>query len=162
MSGWRLRGLVLVLSLALSASVARAGSDTGQLSVTATVQNGCHLDGGSLNFGTYTSGQATNLDVNGTIRYTNCIGTLTFSLDNGLYANGGQRQMASGSGRLSYQIYKTAQRDTILGPGGGTTSVGITSGTPLTSQVDIYGRIPANQIAPTGSYSDTVTITMTF
>ena len=161
-SGWRLRGLLLVSSLALSAPAAMAGTDTGQLSVTATVQNGCHLDGGNLDFGTFTSGQASNLDVNGSIRYTNCIGSLTFALDGGLNPSGNLRQMTSGSGRLSYQIYRNSTRDTILGPGGSTQTQSLIGSTPQNGQILIYGRIPSGQIAPTGSYSDIVTITMTF
>ena len=162
MSAWRWRDVLLVSGLALATTPAQAGTDTGQLSVTATVQNGCHLDGGSLAFGTYTSGQATNLDVNGTIRFTGCVGTLTFALDNGINGGGSQRQMASGSARLVYQLYRNPARDAVFSSGSNSYVYQLFDSTPQTGQIAVYGRVPSGQIAPSGSYSDIVTITMTF
>src|SRR5215207_216568 len=95
------------------------------------------LSGGTLNFGQYTSGQTTNLDVNGTINYVNCSGSLGFALDGGGTGNINARQMSQGASRLSYQIYRNSTRNAIWGSGAdaqGVTLIGTQSGT-----VTVYG-----------------------
>jgi spore coat protein U-like protein len=150
-----------MLSMMVTAQSARAATDTAQLSVTATVESGCALTGGSLDFGTYVSGQTSDLDVNGTIGYSNCgPGTLTFELDDGLQFSGSSRQMSSTSDDLQYEIYRDANRSARWGAGSDAQQVQLFS--TSNSQITVYGRIPANQAAAAGSYSDTVTITLTF
>ena len=150
-----------ILSIAVSVQPVRAATDTAQLSVTATVESGCALTGGSLNFGTYVSGQTTNLDVNGTIGYSNCgPGTLTFELDDGLQFASSSRQMSSSNDTLSYEIYRDSSRTSRWGSGTSAQQLQLFS--TSSSQITVYGRIPANQAATAGSYNDTVTITLTF
>lgn len=157
------RAVFVVASMLLGLSLATpawAGTDTDQLTVTATVLSACSLSGGTLSFGTYTAGQTTNLDTNGTINYVNCSGTLSFALDGGGSGNVNARQMSSGSNRLNYQIYRNAARNAIWGTGAdahGVTLIGTQSGT-----VTVYGRIPASQTVADGTYTDTVNITLTF
>ena len=118
------------------------------------------LSGGTLSFGSYTSGQTVNLDVNGVINYVNCSGSLTFALDGGLSGNINARQMQQGAGRLNYQIYRNAVRNAVWGSGAdaqGVVLVGTQSGS-----VTVYGRIPSGQVVPDGTYTDTVNVTLTF
>lgn len=156
-------GIAAVL-LAAALPVARpaaAGTDTGQLNVTATVTSNCALSGGTLAFGTYTSGQTNDLDVQGSINYVNCpAGNLVFELDNGANASGGQRRMRSGNNFLNYEIYKTGARNTRWGSGPDGLTLQLLQ--PGSGSVAVYGRIPRGQAVPPGSYSDTVTITLTF
>jgi spore coat protein U-like protein len=152
--------LVTAWAALLAPAAARAGTDTDQLTVTATVQSGCALSGGTLNFGTYTSGQQTDLDATGQISYTNCSGTLTFALDGGGSANVNARQMSSGSNRLNYQIYRTSAMNAVWGTGTNAhTAVLLTT---QSSSVTVYGRIPKSQAVPDGVYTDVVNITLTF
>ena len=139
---------------------ARSGTDTDILTVTATVLSACSLSGGTLNFGSYTSGQTGNLDVNGVINYVNCSGNLTFALDGGLSGNINARQMQQGAGRLNYQIYRNAARNAVWGTGADTQGV-VLIGTQSGS-VTVYGRIPSGQVVPDGTYTDTVNVTLTF
>ena len=139
---------------------ARSATHTDVLNVSATVLCACSLSGGTLNFGQYTSGQTTNLDVNGTINYVNCSGNLSFALDGGGTGNINARQMSQGASRLSYQIYRNSTRNAIWGSGAdaqGVTLIGTQSGTVI-----VYGRIPANQAVPDGTYTDIVNVTLTF
>jgi spore coat protein U-like protein len=139
---------------------ARAGTDTDQLTVTATVLSSCSLSGGTLSFGQYVSGQTTDLDVGGTISYVNCSGTLGFALDGGGAGSVAGRQMSSGANRLNYQIYRNPTRSAVWGSGAdaqGVTLVGTQSGT-----VAVHGRIPKGQAVPDGTYTDVVNITLTF
>ncbi|MGD9508896.1 MAG: spore coat U domain-containing protein [Geminicoccaceae bacterium] len=152
--------LLLVLLPAGHAAPARAGTDTDILTVTATVLSACSLSGGTLNFGSYTSGQTANLDVTGVINYVNCSGSLTFALDGGLSGNVNARQMQQGANRLSYQIYRNAVRNAVWGTGAdaqGVVLVGTQSGS-----VTVYGRIPSGQVVQDGTYTDTVNVTLTF
>jgi spore coat protein U-like protein len=137
-----------------------AATDTDQLTVTATVQSGCALNGGTLNFGQYTSGQTTDLDVQGTINYANCNGNLSFELDGGGSGNVNARQMSSGANRLNYQIYRTSARNTVWGTG--TQAQAVQLLTTQSGSVAVYGRIPRAQAVPAGTYSDVVNITLTF
>ena len=63
---------VLLAAAALEAGPAVGSTDTGTLTVTATVNSNCSLSGGTLAFGTYTAGQTSNLDAQGAINYVNC------------------------------------------------------------------------------------------
>lgn len=159
MSGRIVRLLVSCCMLAAAGS-ARAATDTDQLTVTATVQSGCSLGGGTMNFGQYTAGQAVALDAVGEIRFTNCVGTLRFELDGGASANVNQRQMSSGSNRLNYQLYRNSTRSQIFANGSNSYTLQVLE--PLSGTVDVYGRIPAGQAVAAGTYTDNVTITLTF
>jgi spore coat protein U-like protein len=150
-----LLGLPLALPLP-----ALAGTDTDTLSVTATVQNACALNGGTMTFGNYQSGQNTNLDVAGQINYTNCSGTISFELDGGQSGDVSARKMKSGTDELNYQLYTTAQRNIVWGSGAQSLAFQIV--TPGNGLVAVYGRIPSGQVVPAGSYSDTVNVTLTF
>jgi spore coat protein U-like protein len=61
-------------------TTATAGTDTDTIAVSVTVQSACALSSSTLDFGTYIAGRTTDLDVEGTIDYTNCSGTLMFEL----------------------------------------------------------------------------------
>ena len=148
---------IAALALPLAAI---AGTDTDQLNVTATVQTSCALNGGTLNFGEYNSGQQTDLDVEGTIAFAHCSGNLSFELDGGGTGNVNSRQMSSGSNRLDYQIYRNPTRSAVWGSG--TNAQGMVLLTTQSGTVPVYGRIPGGQTVPPGTYSDVVNITMTF
>jgi spore coat protein U-like protein len=161
-------GLALASSAAAAVVVAAAavpeagaGQDTDQLTVTATVQSGCTLNGGSISFGQYTSGQAGDLDAVGQINYANCNGTLRFELDAGTGGgNTANRQMSKGGDRLRYQLYQNQARSIVFGSGNEARTE-ITVGTQ-TSRIEVFGRIFGGQLASPGSYADTVNITLTF
>ena len=148
--------------LAILAGDAAAQSETGQLTVSATVLSGCGLIGGTLNFGTYISGQQAPLDASGQISYVNCIGRLTFELDGGQQGNINDRKMRGPEGELSYQIYKTSTRSSVWGSGGNAYVLDILGTTPISGDVTVHGRIRGGQTVPGRTYTDIVNITLTF
>ena len=86
-------------------------------------------------------------------------GEVTLSTgQSGAYAS---RWMTSGADALSYNLYTSAARSTIWGDGTGGSS-SITSGKNATATLTVYGRIPAGQDAAVGTYTDSVTATVTF
>jgi spore coat protein U-like protein len=152
--------LLVVLAALTATRPVIAGTDTDQLTVTATVQSGCALSGGTLSFGQYTAGQQTDLDATGVINYTNCSGDLSFALDGGSSANVNARQMRSGASRLNYQIYRNPTRSAVWGTGADAHGVVLLS--VQSGSVTVYGRIPKGQVVPNGVYTDVVNITLTF
>ena len=157
----------LVLALALGAAFlgttpAAAQTSTDTLSVQVTVQNSCSVSGATIDFGTYTSGQGGNLDAEGDITFNNCPATtLTVSLDGGSSSNISNRTMSAGNGQtLRYQLYKNSGRTQIWGSDvEGLQQVLLQPGS---GDITVYGRVLSGQTVASGTYSDTVNITMTF
>ena len=111
--------------------------------------------------GTCSKGDAADPDMTGA--------TLTLSAGASNAFN--TRQMAKGSDRLEYNIYTSAARTIIWGDG--TAGTGTVAALTIQSNgrflnhnssrhfaIPAYGRIPANQDAVPGAYSDTITVTM--
>lgn len=148
------------LAIAALGQTAEAATATNQLTVTATVQSGCTLTGGNLDFGSYVSGQTANLDAIGKIGYANCNGLLTFELDGGQSGNVNARTLRVNGNSLNYQIFRNSVRNAVWGQGASALQLQLLQ--PQTGQVDVYGRIPGGQAVPGGSYVDIVNITLTF
>ncbi|QHE75085.1 Csu type fimbrial protein [Hydrogenophaga sp. PBL-H3] len=132
-----------------------------------------------LAFGAYTSPGGPRVDSSASVIVTctptylllACNVAYTLSLSNGLVGSPGDRQMASGAGRLHFTLYSDAARSTPWGDGGA--SGGTVGGSLSTSLLGllclqgtrnhtVYGRIPANQSVPAGTYLDQVTLTITY
>jgi spore coat protein U-like protein len=154
----RLRSVLAMAALGLGVPLAASADD--QLLITATVQAGCALAGGALNFGSYTPRQVTDLDATGQIKYVDCLGDLVIELDGGQGGAVRSRYLSSGNSRLPYQIYRNPGRTAVWGTGNEATTVrllGVQSG-----HVDVYARIPRGLDAEPGNYTDVINITMTF
>lgn len=96
--------------------------------------------------------------------------TLVSSYSAGNSGNFSSRSMLSGASVLSYNLYYDDAYTQIRGDGTGgsltgSASLTLTRSNPtqtLTPPSVIYGRIPAGQDVPAGSYSDTIVITVTY
>ncbi|MCB1885288.1 MAG: spore coat protein U domain-containing protein [Geminicoccaceae bacterium] len=154
------RRWIVAFALVLAASGAEGATETGTLTVTATVQTECALNGGTLDFGTYASGQVQDLRVTGRIDYVNCSGLLSFELDGGQAGSVAGRYMVSGDDRLRYQLYQTPARITLWGQG--EDDLRLQLFTTQSGSVEVYGTIPGGQAVPPGTYADVVNITLTF
>ncbi|HRY22833.1 MAG: spore coat U domain-containing protein [Geminicoccaceae bacterium] len=152
--------LALAASPVAAPNGAHAATATDQLTVTATVQSGCTLTGGTLDFGNYVSGQTSNLDANGRIGFANCSGLLTFELDGGQSGNVNNRAMRSSGNTLTYQIYRNSVRNAVWGQGQNALQLQLLQ--PQSGEAVVYGRIPGGQAVPGGAYVDIVNITLTF
>jgi spore coat protein U-like protein len=84
-------------------------------------------------------------------------------LDNGLHASGTVRRMQLGAtaSYVNYELYRDAGRLNRWGNTIGTNTVPGT-GTGLEQTLTVYGRVPATQTVPAGSYSDVITVTITY
>jgi spore coat protein U-like protein len=115
----------------------------------------------TMSFGTYTSGQTSNLDADGQLTFANCpVGNLVFELDGGGTGNTTARKMTSGSNSLNYQLYRNTTRSAVFGTGSNAyTEIRLVAGG---GTIPVYGRIAGNQTVSAGNYADTVNVTLTF
>ena len=154
------------------------GWDASNKSLTANyiMPTYCQLNSTTMvNFGTISDiGTASkNYDSNGAVS-TTCNPNTAYTLylgDGNQRLNSGMRQMANGTDYIAYQLYKTSptSSSTVWDSTGGTTTIGGSGGISLTGTgiaqiTTVYGRIAkgANIPGTTGTYSDTVIVTVTY
>lgn len=142
-----------------------SGVVTFYTQATATVPTDCRIGRvDNLDFGVVAS-LASNLDATSQVTVRCPLGTAwNLSLGNGSHASGGTRRMRNASGNhVSYELYRNAARTQRWGATPGTDTVagsGAGDNTPQT--IMLYGRVPAQGPVAGGSYTDTVTITLTY
>lgn len=155
----------LVFCAALAApAIGHAATDTDTMTVTATVIASCDVDANDLAFGNYDPVSATPLDIGTTVAVTCTHGTsYDVSLNAGVGAGAtvAARRMTSGGNTLNYSLYSNAGRTTVWGATIGNNTVAGT-GNGAMQTLNVYGRVPVNQTAPAGNYSDTITVTVTY
>ncbi len=158
-SGCRL-GLV-VFSIGPGLSPLGATSVAGSLTVSAVVEQACHLDVRPLRFDTLRDG-APRGDADGALAVA-CTPDTAFvvTMDDGQHRAGGTRRMSTPGGDfLAYELYSDAARTRRWGGGlADSVSGQISDGSAVT--LPIYGRVEAAS-ATTGSYADIVTVTVSF
>lgn len=116
-------------------------------------------------FGGYDPFSGASVDSTGTVTVT-ClvVNSYTIALSAGGSGSYTPRTLVNGGNILDYNLFVDAARSTIWGDGTGGTS--ISSGSIgillLPNDHTIYGRIPGGQNPAAGSYSDTITVTVTY
>ena len=131
----------------------------------------CTLAGVNLAFPAYDSRRVSPTDTIGQINLS-CAGiagelaSFSLQLSPGTGAGFGSRSMRMGNFSLSYNLYTNPARTSIWGDGNGGSYVlsdSFTVARPGTSKsYAVYGRIPASQNVPIGTYTDLVTVTLSF
>lgn len=162
-----LRILIAAMSVAAIGSVS-AATVTTTFTVDATVLKNCAVSATNLSFGNYTPGSG-NIDSTSTIsvRCTKTTG-YTVALDRGTTTGSSitQRLLVNGANTLQYNLYNETTRTTLWGDGTtGATSAGTGAGFATTQNLTVYGRLPdntTNQNATVGTYTDTITVTVTY
>ncbi|OYR19401.1 spore Coat Protein U domain protein [Brucella thiophenivorans] len=66
-----------------------------------------------------------------------------------------------GGATITYSLYRNAARDTVWGDTTGTNTLAGT-GTGAAQQLTVYGRVPPQNTPAPGTYTDTVTATITY
>lgn len=149
------------------------GPNTGSTTVgfsgaRAIVSNACIVGiGGAtdLDFGS-TSSLGSPVDGSSTITLS-CPGNTAWKLGlgNGQNALGTQRRMAGpGGSYVNYELYRDSGRTQRWGNDttGGTDTVNGPSGGSGTVAIPVYGRVPAQGLPAAGSYTDKITVTLTY
>lgn len=149
------------LTLGLAPSSAVAATATTTFAVTATVQATCTVTATAVAFGTYASTAVSNSTSTVSVTCTNTT-PYTLGLDAGL-ATGATvttRKMQNGANLLNYALYQDAAHTTNWGNSTG--SWESSSGTGAAQAFTVYGQVAAGQYVTPGTYSDTITATVTY
>lgn len=131
----------------------------------------CTISAVGVNYGAYNPQSAANDDANGSVSLA-CPTAVTapiVALNGGLWgaANARKLKHLTLSYFINYNLYTTAARTVIWGDGTSGTSAltlsgGSVSGGTRNFNHNIFGRAPGSQNVAAGSYSDTITLTVTF
>jgi spore coat protein U-like protein len=164
----KIQAMTLIFG-AVYVGVAYPATTTTTFAVTETVQATCLATATTLAFGAYTPGAGAVAN-NSTISVKCTKNTpYTIALNGGTTVGGtvAQRLMASGANTLQYNLFTTAAFAQIFGDGSGTskTVAGTGAGVATANAVTVFGQLPdsaSNQAAVPGSYSDTITVTVTY
>lgn len=165
-----MRRLLLILALLL-------GTSGAQAAIT------CSVSSTPLSFGPYNHQDLLPTDSSSTVTIECQQTGLTLlaldqilpydvALSTGGAASYSPRQLSNGGNDLEYNLYTDLTYTTVWGDNtGGSVS---RSGTVLvpgclilicasgTALETVYGRLPASQIVPAGSYTDSITVTLTY
>jgi spore coat protein U-like protein len=124
----------------------------------------CGVDAGDLSLGSYDFRSDTALSSAGRIMIT-CDAAadyrVTLSPGTGTYT---QRVLTNASHTLAYNLYLDVNHTMVWGDGTGATvtASGHMDGTTTSTDLVIYGLIPARQNPWPGTYSDAIVVTLTF
>jgi spore coat protein U-like protein len=145
---------------------AEAATDTTTFQVTATVNEVCSVSATDLAFGIYDPSAADN-DNTSTITVTCTKGTnysvgLNEGTASGATVTTRQMEDAVSSDLINYSLYSDASRTVNWGNTPSTDTVDVASATGAAENHTVYGRISAGQYVTAGSYSDTITVTVTY
>ncbi len=157
-------GLTMASACALAASpCAAAGRATNQFQVSVSPVSSCTVSALPLSFFIPVP---TNVNVDSTSTITiKCPPQTawTVDIDTGLYSNGINRRVfnAGYNAYINYDVYKDPPRSAVWGTGG-TKNVGGNSGPTGVSLLTVYGRVASVKTLKSGSYLDTLTVTVTF
>ena len=92
-------------------------------------------------------------------------GSYTIQLSKGTSSTYAPRVLTNGGSTLAYNLYTSNARNQVWGDGTGgsqTVTSNFIALLSLDQTTTVYGRIPAGQNVPPGSYSDTVLVTVIF
>ena len=156
--------LALAAGLALASGAAYGTTTTTTFTVQLTITATCIINSAStLNFGS--QGVLTaNVDQTSTIQ-VQCTNTTPYNI--GLDAGIGSgatvavRKMTSGGVTINYSLYSNAGRTTVWGNTIGTDTVAST-GNGASQAFTVYGRVPAQTTPAPATYTDTITVTVTY
>ncbi len=139
-----------------------AGSQTSTFNVTTTVNANCLISTNTLDFGNYTGSQ---IDAS-TILGINCTNgtpyTIALNVGTGSGASFANRILTSGSSTMMYNLYTDTTRSTVWGDSTSSTQIINDTGTGTNQNHTVYGRLPGTQTPTNGTYSDTITVTVSY
>lgn len=152
--------LILLAGAPAAMAATATGSFNSQIVITdeCKVQSSTTMDFGSDGVLDATIDQTSSFDVQCTT------GTgYTLSLDGGNGASGTTttRTMENGGDAINYTLWKDAGRTQNWGDAGGEIVTGLT-GNGAIQPYTVYGRVPAQTTPAAATYTDTVTITVTY
>jgi spore coat protein U-like protein len=160
-----LTGVLAAACLLQSVELPLAATTTSTFTVSITLVATCTINSAStLNFGNSVGVLSANVDQTSTISVT-CSNTTPYNigLDAGT-ASGATvttRKLTSGGNTVNYALYSDTGRTTNWGNTVSTDTVAAT-GNGSAQSYTVYGRVPTQTTPAPGTYTDTITVTVTY
>ena len=163
---WRGYGAALAACFMIPwAGPVDALTSTTTFGVSATITPTCTINSASaLNFGNSIGVMSANVEQSSTIQVT-CTNTTPYTI--GLDAGTGSgatvavRKLTSGGATINYSLYTSNTYGTAWGVTGGADTVAGT-GNGAAQTYTVWGRIPPQTTPAPGTYTDTITVTVTY
>lgn len=150
-------------SSATACSSAPVLNSTTSFNVTTFVPAACVVSATTMDFGTQSS-LSTVIDSTSTIT-TQCTNSTpyTISLDGGTsgVTNPAARKMLNGTTSILYGLYRDAARTQVWGSSIGTNTAA-SAGTGGNQNLTVFGRVHVQALPASGTYLDTITVTVTY
>ena len=154
-----------VALLALAGGAAHAATATANFQVTATVNASCTLSVTPMAFGALTPAASGDATATAKITATCSNGSgYTLSLNKGSGDSITDRSMAGtadNTDKLKYNIYREAGASTVFGDGTSGQTIAKT-GNGVAQDETVYGKLALNQYIKADSYSDNLTVTLSY
>jgi spore coat protein U-like protein len=157
-----LKYAVFALILCTLAHPSHAATTTSTFTVQMTVTSSCVINSSStLSFGSQ-GVLVANVDNTSTIQ-VQCTNTTPYNigLDAGTGATVTTRKMTNGANTINYSLYSDSGRATVWGNTIGTNTVAAT-GSGASQSYTVYGRVPPQTTPAAATYTDTITVTVTY
>jgi spore coat protein U-like protein len=168
----KLKLTIVSAMLVGSAGFSTAGyaeTDTASMAVSTAVSMSCTIAAGAMTFASYDPTATVDNDANASITSTCTAGASgNIKISQGLNPHAGsndnipiRRMVAAGDAAsfLDYEVFSNSGRSVVWENGTGVGYTGTGSAVPLT----VYGSVAAGQTsAVSGSYSDTVTVSINY
>jgi spore coat protein U-like protein len=146
--------------------VASANTSTGSIAVTSNVVGSCTVAGAPFPFGAYSNTLIQTSVASGVSATCTNGESYTISFNNGIGTGASYtKRVLTGSfsgSTLAYELYKDSGYSQILGDGTNSTATITGTGNGSAQTYTIYGSMAASQGLTAGTYSDTVTVTITY
>lgn len=136
--------------------------------LSAAVLEACTVSATGVSFGVYNILTPAPNDSTGSVvlQCSPSDKNIRISLSTGSSGTYAARTLTQGGNQLLYNLYQDAARTAVWGDGTGGTSVltiaNWTGGPNAAQTHTIYGRMPAQQDAAAGTYSDSIVVTVDF
>jgi len=127
----------------------------------------CNLGGAAIAFGSYDALNPLPFDTIGSMVFqcTQKDHNVMITLSKGNGSSYATRRMVDGTQQLIYNLYIDTARSIIWGDGSGGSQAYIINNPQPNNRditVPIFGRIPPGQNVKVGTYTDTITVTLTY
>ncbi len=160
----RRRAWWVAAALAATNGAAHAATATTSFTVQLTIEAQCLINSAStLSFGTQGVLSA-NVDQTSTIQ-VQCTNTTPYNIGldagTGAGATVATRKLTGGGAAINYSLYSDAARSSVWGTTIGSNTVAST-GTGAAQSFTVYGRIPSQTTPAPATYTDTITVTVTY
>jgi spore coat protein U-like protein len=155
---------MLFLLPALNPSSTQAATTASTFTVQMTVTSSCVINSAStLNFGNQ-GVLVANVDNTSTLQ-VQCTNTTPYNIGldagTGTGATVAARKMTNGANTITYSLYSDSGRSTVWGNTVGTNTVSAT-GNGASQTYTVYGRVPSQTTPAAATYTDTITVTVTY